>query len=176
MRKFIAGMLVAFMALAVPMAANAGVGFGYDRVGTVEGLTAAFGVGGKGLRVIGGFEGGGSVAVDSLDVDFSKIQLGAKLMLPIWKMHEGAVGKVQPLFYVGLGADFTNFDFEGLDTLTDWTGEVGLGGEWFPVDALGLTGGAGVEFVFADGDGDDTFKTFGASPVGNLGFIFYFGK
>jgi len=110
------------------------------------------------------------IPVDSIPgtVKANVFDLGAKVLFDLGSNSLGQAGVVQRQLWAGLGANATSFDTSDLNTLTDWTGEVMIGGEWRPVNALGLTAGAGIEFAIND-QAPDTFNT-----AASAAFHFYF--
>jgi len=177
MKKFIMIMLAA---LFVPMAASAGVGFGYDSVGEVEGLSVRFSAGPVALGVVGSVD----MNADITDIPLSRLasisantlELGIKAVFALGDTVTGAAGVARPQMWFGVGANVTDFELNdpatdplpAIDSITDWSGEWMIGGEWRPVPNLGLSGGAGLIFVLHD-EADDTIGS-----AGSFAFHIYF--
>ena len=161
--------LAALTALVIATPVSAEIGFG-----TTDGDLEVRGVvGNVGLAIL--FDGSAGKSVNG--IDFTEVDLGLKLLVPIGSAVEGSGGTVQPMLWGTFLGDFTNFDTDDagareFDSIVDKKGQFMIGAEYRPVPALGLNAGTGVEWFVADDEKTD--DTFGIAA--SLGFLVYFGS
>lgn len=156
--RIVTFLLAALVAISISTTASAGVGIGVTDGDMVE-LRAE--LGGFGLGILAS----GTAGQSEGNVDFTEVDLGVKLLLPLGRPVVGEGGEVQPLFWTTFVGDFTRYEEDednplNLDSVFDKTGEFMIGAEWRPSDNFGLTSGIGVEWFIADEDTDnDMFGT-----------------